>query len=220
MLQQAIGEWENDNNLDDIEYDIDENGCGGFLPTLTGMVLRSFERSINYQKCWKNILQICENLDLPPPQIQSSTSPDPRIRVLDNLGLRGYLPYNQRPWISDIYQCNTDLLYRALPRLMNWPNELSRDEVDDEWKELEVCSEINELEKLEELLHPRFSIVDGLPCCRNGCTDEPYECQQCPLCDERVPAYELKLKDQILKNGQWVGPHCVSCDYELFLKGI
>lgn len=34
--------------------------------------------------------------------------------------------------------------------------------------------------------HGRFSTVDGLPCCYNGCNADSCDCQPCPLCNERV----------------------------------
>ena len=202
MLQKAIKR---------LEADTTDNG--GFIPTLTGMAMRLFEMSDSYDNCWLHIKCICGQFDMPSPQVQSSTSSDPRIRLLDDLGLTSDLPLQQRPWIVDLYTCNTELLYKALPKLMNWPEDL--DDVDNEWKELEDTDEMDRM----EALYPRFSSVDGLPCCRNGCTDEPCECQPCPICTVRVHRWILTIKDQLLKNGQWVGPHCVSCDMELLSNG-
>ena len=203
MLQKVTERYEDDTIYDDNE----------FHTTLTGMVMRSFERFHTYDVCWLHIKCICTNFDLPLPHVQSSTSSDPRIRLLDDLGLTSDLPLQQRPWIADLYMCNTDLLYDALPKLTNWPEDI--DDIDNEWEELE---ENDEMERLEAL-HPRFSSVDGLPCCRNGCNDEQCECKPCPICTKRVPGWILTLKDQILKNGQWVGPHCVSCDMKFFFNG-
>ena len=203
MLQKATERFEDDTIYDD---------SNGHIATLTGMVMRSFEMFKTYDGCWLNIKCICTNFDLPPPHIQSSTSPDPRIRLLDDLGLTSDLPLQQRPWITDLYACHTDLLYNALPRLTNWPEDI---DIDNEWKELEDIDEW----KRKEALYPRFSSVDGLPCTRNGCNDEPCKCEPCPICTERVPGDILTLKDEILKNGQWVGPHCIGCDIELFKNG-
>lgn len=205
MLEKVTKRYEDDTIYDDNE----------FHTTLTGMVMRSFERFHTHDACWLNIKCICTNFDLPSPRVQSSTSPDPRIRLLDDLGLTSDLPLQQRPWIADLYTCNTELLYNALPKLTYWPEERNDEDIENEWEELE---EIDEMEILEAL-SPRFSSVDGLPYCRNGCNDEQCECEQCPICTQRVPGWILTLKDQTLKNGQWVGPHCVSCDMEFFFNG-
>jgi hypothetical protein len=177
--------------------DYDKGYDGTFYATLTGMVMRSLEHcdgfSNTYHACWLHIKYICENLDLPSPRIQSSASPDPRIRLLDDLGLTGDLPLDQRPWIADLYMCNTDLLYSALPRMTEWPNELSDEDVDKEWQELELLDEMS---------------------------DEPEEdLEECNICRDKFTAWELKLKDKTLKNGQWVGPHCIGCNFGLFQNG-
>ena len=77
--------------------------------------------------------------------------------------------------------------------------------------------------------HERFSTVDGKPCCHNGCPggqppgappNPPCECAPCPLCDERVPGWILTLESPYMANGVWVGPHCMTCDMELFDRGL
>ena len=75
----------------------------------------------------------------------------------------------------------------------------------------------------------RLSIVDGKPCCRNGCPgglppgappNPPCECAPCPICDKRVPGWILTLKSPYMASGAWVGPHCVTCDADLFQRGM
>jgi|MEHZ01.6.fsa_nt_MEHZ011648536.1_13 hypothetical protein len=72
--------------------------------------------------------------------------------------------------------------------------------------------------------HLRFSDVDNKPCCNNGCPaggdEEPCKCAPCPLCDTRVPGWVLTLKSPYMANGLWVGPHCIECDVELFVRGM
>ena len=76
----------------------------------------------------------------------------------------------------------------------------------------------------------RYSGYDGNQCCLNGCGFEEsiwqemgeYEfewcmCQPCPICDKRVPEWVLYSKKQYTPNGVWVGPHCVNCDFQMFL---
>ena len=180
-------EWMLQKVTERLEDDTDDTG---FI-TLTGMVMRSFEMFKTYDACWLHIKCICTNVDLPPPHIQSSTSSDPRIRLLDDLGLTSDLPLQQRPWIADLHACNTDLLYNALPKLTNWPEDI--DDIDNEWEELEENDDMSDIE------------------------EGPLE--ECSICRQTYPAWLLRLKDQTLKNGQWVGPHCIGCDIELFENG-
>ena len=222
MLDQTVGSSEVLNP----EYtcDLDEDECGSFDATLVGLAMRAFERAdCPCAACGgetdcecKRILWIageCARTNLPAPSLaRSSRAAHPRIRLLEDLGLRGDLPYEQRPWVSDLYSCETDRLYRSLPTLID-----PKVDADEEWADLESMDTRDTL----EALHPRLSSVDGLPCCRNGCgDDDPCECQPCPLCNTRTPAWTLTLKDQTLKNGQWVGPHCIGCDMQLLARGM
>ena len=222
MLDQKIGSC--DGVLDpDYCCDVDENGCGSPDPTLTGFAMRVFERvSCMCMACGgttddgcKRILFIageCVKANLPSPSVaRSSRDRNPRIRLLEDLGLKGTLPYEQRPWVADLLSCETNRLYYALPALTDPGVDPER-----EWETLEDLETVDAL----EALHPRLSSVDGLPCCRNGCDNDPCECQPCPLCDGRYPAWVLTFNDQTLKNGQWVGPHCMTCDVTLFNEGM
>ena len=66
----------------------------------------------------------------------------------------------------------------------------------------------------------RFSEVDGLRCTGPGmsCTNDICMCQSCSICTERVAKVELEMKPHYLPSGQWVGPHCLSCDFDLFIE--
>jgi hypothetical protein len=198
-------------------YENDDSNFSYFGASLWGMVMRSFEmfktydalRSFEmfktYDALWLHIKCICTNFDLPSPYVQSSTSPDPRIRLLDDLGLTSDLPLQQRPWIADLYMCNTDLLYDALPKLINWPKEIDDENIDDVWKIFEVRDEMSDSDDMSD------SDIEY--------DEEEGPFGECSICKKTCTEWELNLKDQILKNGQWVGPHCIGCDFELFCNG-
>lgn len=67
----------------------------------------------------------------------------------------------------------------------------------------------------------RYSGADGDLCTNNGCIDDWCMCQVCPICDmagreKRVPLIILQTKSQFTRGGQWVGPHCIICDMEIY----
>ena len=66
----------------------------------------------------------------------------------------------------------------------------------------------------------RLSSIDGLPCCFNGCCEVLCECQNCNICGERNAGWRLDLTNDHTKHGQWVGPHCGSCDMGMFLNDL
>ena len=70
----------------------------------------------------------------------------------------------------------------------------------------------------------RFSSADGRPCTKNGCQagprgDGPCECQDCPMCGDRVPGWVLHQNPLVDHKGAEIGPHCINCDVKLFDAG-
>lgn len=62
----------------------------------------------------------------------------------------------------------------------------------------------------------RYSGADGLLCTNNGCVDDWCMCQSCPICDERKPLLVLTTYAQFTRTGQWIGPHCLLCDMNIY----
>ena len=81
---------------------------------------------------------------------------------------------------------------------------------------VELCQDLH---KEFDDNNQRLSCIDGLPCCFNGYNEASCECQNCTLCDKRT-AGSLTLNSDYTKNGQWVGPHCLSCDMDMFFNGL
>ena len=82
---------------------------------------------------------------------------------------------------------------------------------------VELCQDLHK--KFDDN-NQRLSCIDGLPCCFNGCFEASCECQNCTLCNTRTAGSILTLKSDYAKNGQWVGPHCLSCDMDMFSNGL
>ena len=82
---------------------------------------------------------------------------------------------------------------------------------------VELCQDLH---KEFDDNNQRLSCIDGLPCCFNGCNEASCECQNCTLCDKRTAGSILTLNSDYTKNGQWVGPHCLSCDMDMFFNGL
>ena len=64
----------------------------------------------------------------------------------------------------------------------------------------------------------RYSGCDGEYCTQIGCVDGWCLCEACPICDKRASRWALYCKPQYAPNGMWVGPHCLSCDYKMYIN--
>lgn len=64
----------------------------------------------------------------------------------------------------------------------------------------------------------RISFADGELCTMSeACWGVCCMCQACPICDKRTPLECLNAyKYRLTKAGVWTGPHCVTCDMNIY----